>query len=152
MKETHGATDFTNIRFCLCRRPNCNLQYGWASNFCSALLAFVENSDITVVSSDLTLAETLVEPNRTKNTELSERRENLWNQPNTGLLPISKDILRMAAKLRAETPGLKLPDAIHASTSLYYGCILFITNDLGFKRIPSLPLILLDQVLASPDY
>ena len=111
-----------------------------------------KNSDITVVSSNLTLAETLVEPNRTKNTELSERRENLWNQPNTGLLPISKDILRMAAKLRAETPGLKLPDAIHASASLYYGCILFITNDLGFKRIPSLPLILLDQVLASPDY
>ena len=58
--------------------------------------------------------------------------------------------LREAARLRATIPGLKTPDVIHAATALLNGCALFVSNDTGFRRIPGLPLVLLDDVLAAP--
>ena len=77
-------------------------------------------------------------------------REALWQQANTLLLPITQDILREAARLRAIIPSLKTPDAIHAATALLAGCTLFVTNDLGFKRVPGLMLAILNEVLAVP--
>lgn len=105
---------------------------------------------LDIISSELTLLEILVDPLRFGNLALAARREALWDQPNTRLLPITPTILREAAQLRADIPGLKTPDAIHAATALYHGCALFVTNDRGFQRIPNLPLVLLDEVLAAP--
>ncbi len=102
------------------------------------------------VSSELTLVETLVAPLRDGDAALAADREALWQQSNTRLLPISQIILREAVQLRADVPGLKTPDAIHAATALYHGCALFVTNDSGFRRLPQLPLVLLDDVLTSP--
>ena len=65
------------------------------------------------------------------------------------LLPINQDVLREAARLRAAIPGLRTPDALHAATALIADCTLFLTNDAGFRRIPNLPLAILDDVLAS---
>ncbi len=65
------------------------------------------------------------------------------------LLPLTQEILREAARLRAEIAGLRTPDALHAATALVAGCTLFLTNDTGFRRVPGLPLTLLDDVLAS---
>ena len=56
---------------------------------------------------------------------------------------IPQDVLEEAARLRAVVPGLKTPDALHAATAL------FVTNDAGFRRIPNLPFVLLDDVLAA---
>ena len=58
--------------------------------------------------------------------------------------------MREAARLRAIIPGLKTPDAIHAATALIHGCVMFVTNDTVFRRVPNLPLVLLDDVLAAP--
>ncbi|MBC7527815.1 MAG: PIN domain-containing protein, partial [Chthonomonadaceae bacterium] len=66
------------------------------------------------------------------------------------LLPITKDVLREAARLRATISGLKTPDAIHAATALLNQCRLFITNDRGFLRVPGLNTAILDDVLAAP--
>jgi predicted nucleic acid-binding protein len=104
----------------------------------------------SVVASDLILLEILVGPLRSGDTVLAARREALWRQANTGLLPITQDVLREAARLRALIPGLKTPDAVHAATALLHGCILFVTNDVGFRRVPGLPLAILDDVLAAP--
>jgi predicted nucleic acid-binding protein len=98
----------------------------------------------------LILLEILVGPLRSGDTVLAARREALWRQANTGLLPITQDVLREAARLRALIPGLKTPDAVHAATALLHGCILFVTNDVGFRRVPGLPLAILDDVLAAP--
>ena len=103
-----------------------------------------------VVSSELTLLETLVAPLRSGNTLMQSQREALWQQANTRLLPITQDILREAARLRAVISGLKTPDAIHAATALIHGCTLFVTNDRGFARVPGLPLAMLDDILAAP--
>jgi predicted nucleic acid-binding protein len=103
-----------------------------------------------VVTSELTLLETLVGPLRSGDTGLAVRREDLWRQPNTRMLPITEAVLREAARLRALYTALKTPDAIHAATALLHGCALFVTNDTGFRSIPGLPLVLLDEVLAAP--
>lgn len=105
---------------------------------------------ITVITSELTLMETLVMPLRQGDTALAARRENLWHQPNTRLIPITQDILREAARLRAAIPAVRTPDAIHAATALLHGCALFVTNDVGFRRIPGLTLAILDDILAEP--
>jgi predicted nucleic acid-binding protein len=117
---------------------------------CRPLWEAVRSGQVTVVSSDLILLETLVEPIRSGDTRLAADREALWAQPHSLLLPITQDILRKAARLRATISGLKTPDAIHAATALLHSCTLFLSNDTGFKRIPGLPLALLDDVLAAP--
>jgi predicted nucleic acid-binding protein len=117
---------------------------------CDPLWQAAQNGVLTVVSSELTLMETLVGPLRSGDTAQAARRENLWNRPNVGLLPITEDILREAARLRATIPALKTPDAIHAATALLHGCALFVTNDTGFRRVPSLSLAILDDILAAP--
>ncbi len=104
---------------------------------------------ITTVRSELILLETLVGPLRSGDSTLAAARENLWLQPNTRLLPITQDILRESARLRAAIPSLKTPDAIHAATALLAHCALFVTNDASFKRVPGLPLVILNDVLAA---
>lgn len=44
-------------------------------------------------------------------------------------------------------PNLKTPDALHAATALQAGCALFVTNDVGFRQVASLPLVVLDDLL-----
>jgi predicted nucleic acid-binding protein len=105
---------------------------------------------MTAVSSELTLMETLVAPLRNGDPVLATNREALWQQANTRLLPITRHILREAARLRAALLALKTPDAIHAATALVHGCALFVTNDIGFRHVPGLTLAILDDVLTLP--
>ena len=101
---------------------------------------------IEIVSSELTLMETLVGPLRSGDTALATAYEQLFHQAQTRLLPITQPILRGAAQLRAATK-LKNPDAIHAATALNAGCALFVTNDFGFRSVSALPLVILSDLL-----
>ncbi|MDQ2687255.1 MAG: PIN domain-containing protein [Armatimonadota bacterium] len=116
---------------------------------CQPLWQAAQAGGITVVSSELTLMETLVGPLKQGDMILANDYEELWRQSNTRLLPITKAVLREAARLRASLPALRTPDAIHAATALLNGCALFLTNDTGFRRVPGLPLAVLDEVLAA---
>ena len=101
---------------------------------------------IEIVSSELTLMETLVGPLKSGDTALANAYEQLFHQAQTRLLPITQAILRGAAQLRAATK-LKTPDAIHAATALNAGCVLFVTNDVGFRSVSGLPVVILDDLL-----
>ncbi len=116
---------------------------------CMPLWAAAASSAVTVVSSELILLETLVGPIRAADAALERDREGLWSRPNTLLLPITREVLREAARLRAFMPPLKAPDAIHAATAVLSGCALFVTNDSVFRRIPALPVALLDDAIAA---
>ena len=105
---------------------------------------------MTVFSSELTLLETLVRPPRLDDQGVAARREALWRQAGTLLLPITREVLREAARLRAAIPTPRTPDAIHAATALLHGCAMFLSNVAGFRQVPCLPLILLDDVTAEP--
>jgi predicted nucleic acid-binding protein len=101
---------------------------------------------IEVVSSELVLLETLVGPLKSGITQLERDYEQALLGTDMRLIPITQPILREAARLRATT-RLRTPDALHAATALQAGCALFVTNDVGFRGVPGLPVVILDDLL-----
>jgi predicted nucleic acid-binding protein len=106
-----------------------------------------QDREVNLISSELLILETLVVPLRTNNVPILEIYEDLFSE-DIQLQPISESILRTAAQLRATT-RLKTPDAIHAATAIESRCTIFFTNDAGFRNIPRLPVVILDQVMGS---
>ncbi|MCI0459511.1 MAG: PIN domain-containing protein [Gemmataceae bacterium] len=107
-----------------------------------------QTGTIEIVSSERTLMEALVGPLKSGNAAIEKAYEHALLGADLRLLPITQPILRKAARLRATTK-LRTPDALHAATALRAGCVLFITNDVGFRGVASLPLAILDDVLKS---
>jgi predicted nucleic acid-binding protein len=101
---------------------------------------------IEVASSSLTLLETLVIPIKQNDSILIGAYEGLLTNSEMHLIPITTDILRKAAQLRARF-NLKTPDAIHAATALSEGCVQFITNDGGFRRVAGLNVVVLKDLI-----
>lgn len=85
---------------------------------------------------------------KTGNPALVADYEELFRQPGIRLLPVTRPILREAARLRADVSGLRTPDALHAATALLHGCAMFLTNDKAFRRVPGLSLTVLDDAMA----
>jgi predicted nucleic acid-binding protein len=108
--------------------------------------AALDDQSISVVTSELTLLETLVKPLKDGDNTLAEDYEKFLTATRLQLQPISLAILREAANLRAGF-GLKTPDAIHAATALAANCSQFITNDPDFRKISSLQVILLKELV-----
>ena len=102
---------------------------------------------VEVISSELAVLETLVLPLKRGDLALQTAYEQLFQQPGVRLIPISQPILREAARIRAVVPGLYTPDALHAATALLKPCVLFLTNDTDFRRVPGLPLAVLKDAL-----
>jgi predicted nucleic acid-binding protein len=109
----------------------------------------VQHAPLSIVSSQLTMLETMVAPLRAGDLVLCKAYEQLFEGGGVRLLPISELVLKEAAKLRAASPSLRTPDAIHAATALIYGCAMFLTNDESFRSVTGLPLVMLNDVLAS---
>jgi predicted nucleic acid-binding protein len=105
-----------------------------------------QSKSIEVVSSDLAILETLVIPIRNGDKALQAAYDNALLATDLRLLPITHTVLRDAAMLRATTK-LKTPDAVHAATAQLANCALFVTNDTGFRRVPGLPVVILDDLL-----
>lgn len=103
---------------------------------------------IVIVSSELALLETLVGPLKSGDTDLARDYEQLLTKTEMRLLPITAEILREAARWRANS-NLKTPDAIHAATALASGCVQFITNDSVFRRVTTLNVIVLKEAAAA---
>lgn len=55
-------------------------------------------------------------------------------------MPVTRDLLLDAARLRAET-RLRLPDAIHMATATRFGCRCFLTEDRDMKSAAGLGII-----------
>jgi predicted nucleic acid-binding protein len=103
-----------------------------------------------VITSELSLLETLVKPLQLGNTALQTLFETvLYKTKGFSCIPITRPILEAAAQLRATT-GLKSPDAIHAATALAQRCTLFVTNDPIFRRVPGLAVAILSEIAATP--
>lgn len=115
-------------------------------NLLAPLWQAARSGELTVAGSELLLMETLVGPLRSGDQDLAGIFLRLLTTTEVRLLPISREILLQAAALRSSY-GLRSPDAIHAATALVAGCDMFITNDRGLKRVPELPLTILDEIL-----
>jgi predicted nucleic acid-binding protein len=110
------------------------------------LWAALDAETIEVVTSELTLLEVLVKPLRDQDQALVQDYEKLLTVTRLKPLPVTASILREAASIRAVT-NLKTPDAIHAATALAAGCAQFVTNDTDYRRLASLPVIILKEVI-----
>ena len=110
------------------------------------LLPAVDRRELQAVTSELTLAETLVKPLRDGNEDLaSDYVRTIQSRPALRVVPVSRDILIDAARVRATT-ALRLPDAIHAATAIQSGCSHLVTNDARFRVVPGIDVLVLSEV------
>ena len=108
----------------------------------AALFARIDAGELIAITSEFTLAEVLVKPFVDDNIALQQRyTETLQNRRSVRIIPVTRDILIAAARLRAQHPALKMPDALHAATALENGTDAFVSNDARFARVPGLALI-----------
>jgi predicted nucleic acid-binding protein len=98
-----------------------------------------------IVSSELVILELLVKPFREGDALLENLFRALLQAREVRLIPVTSAIWEHAARLRATT-RLKTPDALHAATALATHSTLCITNDRDFRRVPGLPVIVLDDL------
>jgi len=97
------------------------------------------DSQALLITSELTLAELLVHPYRSKDDRLLSLYEN-WTTSNDILNvgALDRETLKRAALLRSQNSWLKLPDAIHVSTAMRFECSHFLTSDKRLEKISAL--------------
>jgi len=94
------------------------------------LFVEIERADARLVTSELTFTEVLVMPFRVGNDELVAAYERLLDafiEP----IPLRRQELFLAAKLRATTPKLRTPDSLHLATAILIGADVFVSGDAG---------------------
>ena len=98
----------------------------------------------TLLTSELSLAETLVQPIRARDRRAQSEFARVLQSDDTLLVaPISRAILIEAATLRAAR-ALEMPDAIHAATAKIARCTHFLTGDEALARAVHLPILRAD--------
>ncbi len=113
------------------------------------LFTIIDIGKLQAVTSELTVAETLVKPMKDNNIDLQQTYiELLQTTSMLNVVPINHEILITAAKLRAKNNKIKLPDAIHAATAFTCQCQTFLTNDKCLKNIPNINVVLLSELAA----
>jgi predicted nucleic acid-binding protein len=105
----------------------------------------VECGEITIVTSVMTLLETLVLPLRQGDTKLTEQyREILFDTDNLITIMLSREIAEEAAQLRA-LHHLHAPDAIQIATAIKAPASCFLTNDRQLQKVSTIPVLVLDD-------
>ena len=99
----------------------------------------------SIVTSELSIVETMVKPLREGDAVLQRLFRDLLNSSEVRLVPTTRVLWEAAAEIRAAL-NLRTPDALHAATSIQERCSLFVTNDSAFRRVPGLPVVILDEL------
>ncbi len=104
---------------------------------------------LTIVTSELSLAEALVKPMRDQDVDRQTiYRQFLSSRSNLRVIPVQRTVLIEAARQRAASNSLKLPDAIHIATAVILKCTTLLTNDHKFKSLPNSPVVILSEVIS----
>ena len=115
----------------------------------SALFPLVEEGRLSLNISVITEAELLVKPYREKRKTAIEAINFFLDEfPNLKIVPVTREISRQAAKIRAET-DMRLPDAIILATAIDSQCDLMVGNDTVLMRKARLylPTIILQEYI-----
>ncbi len=116
--------------------------------FASASVVFnhILNAAPIGVASPITLAESLVQPYRLGQTELQQQFIELMTETeNIEFVPIDRQNMALdAAQIRARY-NLQLLDAFQIVTALASGCEAFLTNDVIFRRVTELRVLMLND-------
>jgi predicted nucleic acid-binding protein len=115
-------------------------------NVAKRIFDMVEQRNMRVFTSTVTLTEALVLPYRRKDWRRVFRiYAVLDSYPHLEWLPPTIEIAGRAARLRADY-NLKTPDALQGATAIVAGATALIANDPVFRRVPGLDVLLLDEV------
>lgn len=103
------------------------------------------------LTSALTFSELLVKPYRERALAAAQfyaglRSGSYW----LSVMPVSEQVLDLAAALRAARRSRKLPDAIHVATAMQAGCSHFLTQDEGIQTGEPAPHPLTSVALTPP--
>jgi predicted nucleic acid-binding protein len=105
-----------------------------------------DNGNLFGVVSPVTLAECLVLPQRFQKPDLIQLfLDLLVNSSNIDFLEIDEKTSITAANIRANN-NISLTDAFQVAIAMQSGCDAFLTNDIGLKRIPDMPVIIVSEL------
>nr|WP_230968329.1 PIN domain-containing protein [Nostoc sp. WHI] len=106
----------------------------------------LQNTSLIGVASPVTLAECLVRPYSLEQTELQKDFiELITNNDDIEFVPIDDlNIALEAAQIRARH-NIQLPDAFQITVALAAGCDAFLTNDVTFRRVTELQVLMLND-------
>lgn len=117
------------------------------SELANEVFAWLERPGHAASTSTITLTELLVQPYRTlERPRVAAIRRLLITFHNLEWIAPDLALADMAARIRADY-RLQTADAIQAATAIESGATLLVTNDCVFRRIPSLELAMLDDLL-----
>jgi predicted nucleic acid-binding protein len=115
-----------------------------------AIFAEVSGDRLHVLTSAVTIPETLMKPLQANDTPLVTRyRTMFYHTKGISVVSISPSAGDLAAELRARY-NLRTPDALHVACAIDTGCNAFLTNDTGIKRVNDIRILILDD-LELPD-
>ncbi|MHB8478477.1 MAG: type II toxin-antitoxin system VapC family toxin [Steroidobacteraceae bacterium] len=111
------------------------------------LIKGLEAGKFRGVASELTLLELTVRPLQLGRQDAADEYELLLDHfPNLELAPITREILSLAAGLRARH-RLRTPDAIQVATAVQRGATLAITNDDAWRTLPVIETVILSDLI-----
>jgi predicted nucleic acid-binding protein len=106
----------------------------------------MDRGEFSVVTSMVTLLETLVVPLRQRNVDLANQyRTVLLRNKSLKTIPLSLAIAEEAAELRA-FHNIRTPDAIQMATAINEKASFFLTNDKKFPSTSKIKVLVLDDL------
>ena len=110
------------------------------------IIEHVENKPSThLMTSALTLLETIVFPLRNQRTDLVQHYRNVLTETDyLDLIELEVPVIVTAAEMRAKY-NLRTPDAIQIGACIHRQADLFVTNDKTFRRVQEIEILLLDD-------
>jgi predicted nucleic acid-binding protein len=112
------------------------------------IFRWLEKPESYGITSTVSMLELLVHPYRRSDLDTVNRFYALLSTyPNLHWVELTLPVADAAARLRAEF-NLKTPDAIQAASAMSLQATGFISNNPAFKRLESLDVIILDDLLS----
>lgn len=112
------------------------------------LFTFMEQKKISTVTSIISVIESTVLPEKVGDQLLLSEYEKIFlNLPGLTVVSVDWPVGRLAAKLRAKYPKVRVPDAVQLSASLFKGCRAFVTNDEQLKQVSEIKMFVLKEYL-----
>jgi len=110
----------------------------------------IAHGELTVVTSVLTLLEVLVQPIRRRNPQLVQKyRDLLLGSKGLSIVELSRNIAEEAAQLRA-VHNMSTPDSVQMATAIVRKAPVFLTNDKNLRSLPTLQVLVLDDMKGNP--
>jgi predicted nucleic acid-binding protein len=112
----------------------------------------VQNYEISLVTSTVTLLEVLVHPIRHGDVKLVQKyRDILFDSVGFTTIDLNPEIAEEAARLRA-FHKIRTPDSIQMAIAIQMNATYFLTNDLRLPSLLELKILTLDELKSRPEY